>query len=102
MGILEFLKANDIKDLFICSMVTHMCVDAMETVAKDFGFNCTIISDACAIKGLEIQGKSIIESNVQTVFLAALHYFYARIQTVAEYLRDWIKIILVYCDSINR
>lgn len=89
--LLGVLKANNITDLVICGMMTHMCVDATARAAKDFGFNCTIISDACATKDLEIQGKKVSAQNVQISSLAALNYYYSTIQETNEYLLELDK-----------
>jgi nicotinamidase-related amidase len=64
-GLLEFLRANGVTDLVICGMMTHMCVDATTRAAKDFGFTCIVIGDACATRNLEIQGKTVAASEVQ-------------------------------------
>ncbi len=76
-GLLDYLKENDVSDLVICGMMTHMCVDATVRAAKDFGFNITLIGDACATKNQEIMGKIVNAEDVQNSFLAALSYFYA-------------------------
>lgn len=34
-------------------MMTHMCIDTTVRAAKDFKYNITLISDACATKDLE-------------------------------------------------
>jgi len=86
--LLEYLKANDITDLVICGMMTHMCVDATVRAAKDLGFGCTVISDACATKDLEIQGNRVTANDVQVAFLAALNYFYAVILDTDTYLLE--------------
>jgi nicotinamidase-related amidase len=67
-------------------MMTQMCVDATVRAAKDFGFSCTLISDACATKDLEIRGETVAAKEVQNSFLAALSYFYATVLTAQEYL----------------
>ena len=84
--LLDVLKANNITDLVICGMMTHMCIDATARAAKDFEFNCTIISDACATKDLEIKGKKVTAQEVQISFLSALSYYYSDIQDTNEYL----------------
>jgi len=68
-----------IEELVICGMMTHMCVDATVRAAKDFGFNCKLVADACATKDLEILGMKIKAEQVQLSFLAALNYFYAEV-----------------------
>jgi len=84
--LLDFLKEKQITDLVICGMMTHMCVDATTRAAKDFGFNITVIGDACATKDLEINGQLVIASEVQNSFLAALNYFYSTVKTTKQYL----------------
>ncbi len=84
--LLDYLKTNNITDLVICGMMTQMCVDATTRPAKDFGYNCTVIGDACATKDLEIQGKAVAASEVQKAFLAALNYFYSTVINTKEYL----------------
>ncbi|MCL1932255.1 MAG: cysteine hydrolase [Candidatus Azobacteroides sp.] len=84
--LLDYLKLNDITDLVICGMMTHMCVDATTRAAKDFGFTCVVIGDACATRDLEIQEKSVAAGEVQKSFLAALNYFYSIVKNTQEYL----------------
>lgn len=84
--LLEYLRTIDASHLVICGMMTHMCVDATIRAAKDLGFECTVIGDACATKDLEI-GDCLVESTaVQASFLAALNYFYAEVMTTEAYL----------------
>jgi nicotinamidase-related amidase len=83
----DYLKANDIKNLVICGMMTHMCIDATTRAAKDFGFNCVLIGNACATRDLEIFGEKVKASEVQKSFLAALNSTYATVITTGEYLK---------------
>lgn len=89
--LLRYLRTNDVTDLVICGMMTHMCVDATVRAAKDFGFNCTIISDACATKDIDFKGDSVTSKNVQFAFLAALCYYYSKVQITDEYLNSYKK-----------
>jgi len=84
--LLEYLHSNNIKDLVICGMMTHMCVDATTRAAKDFGFNSIVIGDACATKDLEVNSISVKAKDVQTSFLAGLNYFYATVINADVYL----------------
>ena len=81
-----YLNSLNIKNLVICGMMTHMCVDATTRAAKDLGFNCIVIGDACATKDLEIKGTKVKSVEVQNSFLAALNYFYSTVKTTNEYL----------------
>lgn len=84
-NLLEYLKSNNITDLVICGMQTHMCVDATTRAAKDFGFNCIVIGDACATKDLEVNNVKVNAADVQTSFLSALNYFYSTVMTTEQY-----------------
>jgi len=84
--LLSFLREREISHLVICGMMTHMCIDATTRAAKDFGFDCTLIGDACASKNLEINGNTVFANDVHHSFLAALNYFYAKVMTTQAYL----------------
>lgn len=81
----DYLKELGISDLVICGMMTSMCVDATTRAAKDFGYNCTVIGDACAAPNLEINGKTVSGENVHNAFLAALNYFYATVVNAKDF-----------------
>ena len=85
-ALLEYLESLDVSHLVICGMMTHMCVDATTRAAKDFGFECTVIGDACATKDLEILGYQVNAVSVQMSFLADLHSFYSTVMSTNEYL----------------
>ncbi|RXK86893.1 cysteine hydrolase family protein [Filimonas effusa] len=86
-GLLQYLHSQQITDLVICGMMTHMCIDATTRAAKDYGFNCTVIGDACATKDLDINETAVKAGDVQTAFLAALNYFYASVINTNDYLK---------------
>lgn len=85
-GLLEYLQSKDITDLVICGMMTHMCVDATTRAAKDFGFNCIVIGDACATRDLEINRHKVKAADVQSSFLSALNHYYSTVKTTVQYL----------------
>jgi nicotinamidase-related amidase len=84
--LLEYLKENNVTDVVITGMMTHMCVDATTRAAKDFGFECTVIGDACASRDQEINGKTVKAEEVHNAFLSALSFFYAKIQNTKDFL----------------
>jgi nicotinamidase-related amidase len=84
--LLEYLKANGIRNLVICGMMTHLCIDATVRAAKDFGYTCVLIGDACATRDLEVNGLTVKASEVQKSFLAALNSYYADVITTKRYL----------------
>lgn len=83
----DYLRKPEITDLIICGMMTHMCIDATIRAAKDFGFNCTLIGDACATRQLEINGVTVKAVDVHNAFLSALNGFYAKVVKTEEYLK---------------
>ncbi len=82
--LLSYLKANNITDLTICGMMTHMCIDATTRAAYDLGFKCIVVGDACATKDLELNGHTVKAKDVQTAFLSALDGTYADVKTTNE------------------
>lgn len=84
--LLSYLQSQEVTKVVIVGMMTHMCVDATTRAAKDFGFDCTVISDACASKDQELDGKLVKAADVHTAFLAALTFFYARVTTAEGYI----------------
>lgn len=85
-GLVDELWREEVKSLVICGMMTHMCIDATTRAAKDLGFDCTVIGDACATLDLEYAGKKIAAAEVHAAFLAALAFFYADVKTTKGFL----------------
>ncbi len=84
--LLDHLRKENVSGLVVCGMMTHMCVDASVRAAFDLGLRCTVISDACATRGLRYQGTTIPAGQVHGAFLAALATVYARVLTTADFL----------------
>lgn len=82
----SLLQSQNITDLIICGMMTQMCVDATVRAAKDLGYNCIIIADACATKDLVFQDLKIKAKEVQAAFLSSLNHYYSTIITTKEYI----------------
>lgn len=84
--LLEMLRSSEIRNLAICGMMSHMCVDATVRAAFDFGFGCTVLHDACATRSLEFGGAAIPAPQVHGAFMAAFSPIYAKVVSVREYL----------------
>ncbi|PQL92615.1 cysteine hydrolase family protein [Apibacter adventoris] len=82
----KYLQKLEVKELVICGMMTHMCIDATTRAAKDLGYECTLIGDACATRELEISGIKVVSQEVHAAFLSALDYYYANVTTANDYL----------------
>jgi nicotinamidase-related amidase len=85
--LLQTLKQNAISDLVICGMMTHICIDTTTRACKDFGFNVTLIDDACATKNLSYDGKIIPAETVHQTFMASLNGMFANVRKTDEFLQ---------------
>jgi nicotinamidase-related amidase len=83
------LKSLGVKNLIVCGMMTHMCVDATVRAAKDFHFEIQLIGDACATRDLKINGEVVKAADVQKSFLAALSYFYANVINADDFIEKY-------------
>jgi len=85
--LLDFLHKNGVKKLVLCGMQTNMCLEAATRAASDYGFNCTVIHDACAAKNQTFNGKTVKAENVHIAALATLKA-YAKVVSTEEYLGE--------------
>ncbi len=84
--LLEKLKSNNIKNIVIVGMMTHMCVDATTRAAHDLGFLCTVIYEGCATKSISFDDKHVSSKDVQNAFMASLNGTYAHVLRFSEFL----------------
>lgn len=73
------LRAAGVTGLAIAGLMTNMCVDATVRQARDLGFACTVVADACAACELTWQDRRVAAADVHAAFVAALGMGYARI-----------------------
>lgn len=85
-GLLSMLKEENVTDLVICGAMSHMCVDTTVRAAKELGFRCILISDACTTRSLRFKNESISAHIVHAAFMAALDGMFATVATVEDYL----------------
>ena len=67
---------------------THMCVDTSVRAAKELGYYVTLISDACATKDLEWNGRKLPASFINDVYMASLNGKFADVITSADYFTE--------------
>jgi len=84
----ELDKLN-IKDVVICGMMSHMCVDATTRAAFDFGFSCILAHNACTTKNIEFNNKVVLQKDVHYSFMSALSNVYAQVQTADEIISEF-------------
>lgn len=80
----EQLDSQGIKELVICGMMSHMCIDATTRAAFDKGYSCSVAHDACATRNLVFQGFEIPAAHVHGAYMAALGAVYAKVSSAAE------------------
>ena len=83
--LLSVLKESEVTDLIICGAMSHMCIDTTVRAAKELGFKCTLIADACATRNLKFGEEILPAQTVHASFMAALDGMFATIMTADEY-----------------
>lgn len=81
----NFLSEKKIRNLVLCGMQTHMCLEAATRAGHDQNYSCTVIEDACTTRDLKYKETIVIAADVHASTLATLKS-YAKIMTTAEYL----------------
>jgi nicotinamidase-related amidase len=89
--LLDHLRSQDIKELVVTGMMTHMCVDAAARAATDFGFACRIAQDGCATRTLQLNDKTVPAPEVHAAFLAALNGAYGRVLPADTIMKELQK-----------
>jgi nicotinamidase-related amidase len=84
--LLSVLKESEVTDLIICGAMSHMCIDTTVRAAKELGFKCTLIADACTTRNLKFGEEILPAQTVHASFMAALDGMFATIMTADEYL----------------
>ena len=85
-GLKDILDRDGITDLVICGAMSHMCVDAATRAAKDLGYACTVVHDACASRDLEFDGVRVPAAQAHAAFMGALGFAYATLATTDEFI----------------
>ena len=88
-GLLAVLQQQQIKQLVICGMMTHMCVDTTTRAAFDLGFDVQVAIDATATKALTFGGNTVPADQVKMTVAAALHGTFAQVQLTASILSSF-------------
>ncbi|MGI9280005.1 MAG: cysteine hydrolase family protein [Endozoicomonas sp.] len=84
------LDQHNIKDLVLVGAMSHMCIDAATRAAGDFGYNVTVIEDACASKDVEFNGRNVAAEDVHAAFMSALSFAYADVVSTQQWLEQQI------------
>lgn len=77
-NLLAELRENEVTELTIVGMMTHMCIDTTVRAANDLGFDVTVYANACATRDLSY-GHTVSAVDVQAAYLAALDGSFAKV-----------------------
>ncbi len=80
----EYLRSKDIKELVICGMMSHMCIDTTTRAAFDLRYACTVVHDACATRNMVFNGIEIPAKYVHGSYMAALGAVFAKVSGAEE------------------
>ena len=80
-GLDALLKEQGIKELTVCGMMTHMCIDTTVRAAFDLGYKVTLLADATATRDLKLGDSTVPAGQVQSSFLAALAPLFCRLES---------------------
>ena len=83
----EYLEENKIEKIVIVGMMSHMCVDTTARACQDYGYDVTVIEDACTTLDLEFRGRKIPAQVVHDAYMASLDGMFAKVMTLEEYTR---------------
>ncbi len=82
----EVLNSQGITELVIAGMMSHMCIDTTVRAAQDYGYQVTLIEDACTTKSLPYQNEILEAELVHKVFMASLQPLFAKVITTDAYI----------------
>lgn len=82
----EYLKEQKIQKLVVVGMMSHMCVDTTVRACQDYGYEVTVIKDACTTLDLKIDDMLIDAVTVHNTFMAALNGAFAKVVSLDEFL----------------
>ncbi|MGH8383079.1 cysteine hydrolase family protein [Pseudomonas sp.] len=80
------LDQHEIEAVTVIGSMSHVCIDAFTRAAADFGYNATVIHDACATRDLEFNGVSVPAAQVHAAYMASLAFAYAQVISTTDYL----------------
>jgi nicotinamidase-related amidase len=83
-GLEAKLRDDGITDLIIVGAMSHMCIDATTRAAKDMGFDCTVVRDACATLDMSFEGTVVPAAQVHAAFMGALGQAYATVVSASD------------------
>jgi nicotinamidase-related amidase len=87
-GLADELIRNQVEQITVCGMMSHMCIDTTVRAARDFGFVTTVIHDACTTKDLVWEQTVIPAATVHSTIMASLRGTFANVISTKDYFLD--------------
>lgn len=84
--LLAYLESIGITDIVIVGMMSHMCVNTTARACQNYGYQVTVIEDACTTKALAWKGQEIDAITNHHVHMAGINGVFANVVCVEEYL----------------
>ncbi|OHV76513.1 cysteine hydrolase family protein [Rhizobium sp. LCM 4573] len=75
----EILDKEGIRDVTVIGAMSHVCIDATSRASADFGFETTVMEDACATRDVEFNGTTVPSAQVHAAYMSALAFAYAKV-----------------------
>ena len=75
----DHLQAAGVGEITLVGAMTQMCIDATARAARDFGYDVTLVADACGAKAMTFGGTSLSADQVQAAFLGPLAMSYGTV-----------------------
>ncbi len=82
----KILDESRIEEVVVIGAMSHMCIDATTRAASDFGYQTTVVQDACATRDLEYDGVTVPAASVHATMMSALGFAYAAITDTDSYV----------------
>lgn len=80
------LEEAGITKVILAGAMSQMCIDATTRAAADFGYDVTVVQDACAAKSVAFNGQTVSAQDVHTTIMGALAGTYAKVVDFSDWL----------------
>lgn len=71
-GLHDLLQSLGHLDLIVCGFMTHSSISTTIRAAKDYGYRCTLVEDACATRDLPYKDGVLSAEQVKQVGMATM------------------------------
>lgn len=87
----EKLDDAGIARVIIGGAMSQMCIDATARAASDFGYDVTVVQDACAARQAEFNGRQVSAHDVHSTIMSALAGTYAKVVNSGAFLKEQLR-----------